>query len=271
MGFFDLILVNYSRLLVFINLTKQCLTPGKQSLMYWQKCHQVLLMMLRNVHEITSTTRLFFCPSSVLWQQLRSWLCACYHALKTNKKTASVNKLISCAFLIFWIPNWGVTQPVEKEMIKAIYSYKISIFTVWPKSKLNDNQPFFNFCVIGHNPFTKQTQVMLAEKTVQQAPIAFKIFPSGLAPKKNLAECHILYISHSERHRVSTIIKAIQSEPVLTISDIPHFDKQGGMISLWKKNQKMRFYINMTAIKQANLSLSSKILKLNEKVKYKDE
>ena len=42
---------------------------------------------VRSVHEITSTTSLFFCPSSALWQQLHSLLCAYYHALKTNKKT----------------------------------------------------------------------------------------------------------------------------------------------------------------------------------------
>jgi len=33
----------------------------------------------RIVHEITSTTRWSFCPSSALWQQLRSLLCACCH------------------------------------------------------------------------------------------------------------------------------------------------------------------------------------------------
>lgn len=53
----------------------------------------------RNVHERTSTIRLFFCPSSELWRQLRSLLCAFDHVLKTNKKTAPVDKFILCPFL----------------------------------------------------------------------------------------------------------------------------------------------------------------------------
>ena len=58
--------------------------------------------MIRNVHEITSTTRLSFNPSSVLYKQLHSLLCAYLYALNTNKNPTPVAELISCAFLSFF-------------------------------------------------------------------------------------------------------------------------------------------------------------------------
>jgi len=51
--------------------------------------------MLRNVHKITSTTNLSFCPSSALQKQLHSLLCNCFCALNINKNTAPVAELIS--------------------------------------------------------------------------------------------------------------------------------------------------------------------------------
>ncbi len=55
--------------------------------------------LLRNVHGITSSTDLSWCPSSVLPQQLHSSLCACCSALKTNNNPAPVDEFIPCTFL----------------------------------------------------------------------------------------------------------------------------------------------------------------------------
>ena len=71
------------------------------------------LFYLRNVREITSKTDLSFCPSSALWQQLRSLLCACCHALNTNKNPAPVVEFIPCTFLIiccFFLISCNVSQ-----------------------------------------------------------------------------------------------------------------------------------------------------------------
>ncbi len=51
------------------------------------------------VDEITLSTRLSFCPSSALWRQFYSLLCACQHALKANKNPMPVVEFILCVFL----------------------------------------------------------------------------------------------------------------------------------------------------------------------------
>ena len=88
----------------------------------------LFISVRRNVHKITSTTSLPFCLSSALWQQLRSLLCACCHALKTNKNPAPVVKLISCAILTI---NFAFAAPAKIDYLKqsqiAIEAGKIYI------------------------------------------------------------------------------------------------------------------------------------------------
>jgi hypothetical protein len=51
---------------------------------------------------------------------------------------------------------------------------------------------------------------------------------------------------------------------VLTISDIPKFSHQGGMITLIENLGKLGFQINPIALQQAEVSISSKIMELAE-------
>ena len=84
--------------------------------------------VIRSMHGITSTTRLSFCPSSTLWQQLRSLLCAYCHALKTNKNPVPVDELIPVR-----VPNRNTTvvaEPTDHQCHyhakKARYSYLVT-------------------------------------------------------------------------------------------------------------------------------------------------
>ena len=50
--------------------------------------------------------------------------------------------------------------------------------------------------------------------------------------------------------------------PILTVSDIDDFARAGGMIGLVEAEQRIRFDINLATARQANLKLSSQLLKL---------
>lgn len=76
-------------------------------------------LLIRNEQEIPSTTNLSFYLSSALcklYKQLRSWLCACFYALNTNKNPASVDKLIPCSFLLSFLLVFSLTEKALAEM-----------------------------------------------------------------------------------------------------------------------------------------------------------
>lgn len=158
----------------------------------------------------------------------------------------------------------GNANELDKETLTALYTYKFGKFTRWPNKNLNSATKNFEYCILGVSPFSQMTMNMIIGKTVQGKPLTINVFGSGLIPETVLATCHILFISKSEKHRLSTIFHRLKKLSVLTISDIHGFSYLGGMITLIDKQNQLRFQINPLALQQANISISSKILKLAE-------
>src|SRR6185369_13945658 len=75
-----------------------------------------------------------------------------------------------------------------------------------------------------------------------------------------IAGCHIVFISASEKSRVRTILDHLQGSSALTVSDMPGFCENGGMIDLGTLETKVRIEINPEAAERARLKVSSKLL-----------
>ena len=56
----------------------------------------------------------------------------------------------------------------------------------------------------------------------------------------------------------------LQAQHILTVSDTETFIQDGGMIRFITDANKIRFQVNLTATKDAGLTLSSKLLRLAE-------
>jgi len=153
---------------------------------------------------------------------------------------------------------------LEQAKLKVLYTYKIGKFAEWPDNKLNATTGNFQLCILGRNPFSQQALNMIIGKSVQGIPLSIETFDSSLITEEVLSTCHIVFISSSEKKRLSTILFSLQKMPVLTVSDIHGFSDSGGMITLVKDHGKLRFQINQKALQQANISVSSKIIELAE-------
>jgi hypothetical protein len=74
--------------------------------------------------------------------------------------------------------------------------------------------------------------------------------------------CHVLFISLSEEHRLAEILKTLEKTTILTVSNLPKFSQQGGMIQFVVEANKVRFEVNLTSAERAGLTLSSELLKV---------
>ena len=83
----------------------------------------------------------------------------------------------------------------------------------------------------------------------------------------DLEECQILFISRSESERVPEILSSVKNRPVLTVSDADGFANQGGMIQFVTDKSRIRLRINLDAAEAANLTISSKLLRVAEIVR----
>jgi len=72
----------------------------------------------------------------------------------------------------------------------------------------------------------------------------------------------MVFISRSEKGRLTEILDTIKGAPVLTVADMDRFAHRGGMVNLYLEHNKVRFEINVKAAAEAKLKISSKLLRL---------
>jgi len=77
-------------------------------------------------------------------------------------------------------------------------------------------------------------------------------------------DCHILFINLPESNKLEEVIIGLKGKNILTVSDADAFLKQGGMIRFFTKDDKIQLQINPEAVKAADLTISSKLLRLAE-------
>ncbi len=160
---------------------------------------------------------------------------------------------------------------IGEDTLKALYSYKFALFTNWPETRLKESGNTLEFCIIGKNPFGQTALDTIKSQPAKDKSIQVEIYHSGIVAEESLRHCHVAFISTSEAQRVPPLLNSLRSFPILTISDIPGFSNRGGMITLIKSGDHIKFEINLAAIKQADLAMSSKIIELATVVKTSNE
>jgi hypothetical protein len=69
-------------------------------------------------------------------------------------------------------------------------------------------------------------------------------------------------VSSSEESQLPSVLQTAGGAGILTVSDLPQFAARGGMIQFVSQGNRIRFEVNLTAVEQANLTLSSELLKV---------
>lgn len=145
---------------------------------------------------------------------------------------------------------------VEEYELKASFLYNFSKFTTWPNQDI-DEQAIENICVLGENPFGD-----LLDQIASALPTERSFSVKYTDELENLSDCHVVFIAKSAQSQLPSILSAIQSLPILTVSDIDGFAVEGGIIGLEIKDSRIQLVINISASNLANLSISSKLLEL---------
>ena len=174
-----------------------------------------------------------------------------------TKRHALIKIIVLSFSLVFAIGFKCHAQPTEYQ-IKAAFIYNFARFVDWPTQAFPDAASPMTVGMLGENAFGDSLQGAINGKTIKGHALQFKQLDS-LADATN---CQVLFISASEKSRLSKILARLQGTSVLTVSETDGFIEGGGMINLKIVDQKVRFEINNDAAKKAGLTISSKLLSL---------
>jgi hypothetical protein len=152
-----------------------------------------------------------------------------------------------------------VKTPNEYD-VKSAYLYNFGKFVRWPANQPTTDS--FSICVLGEDPFGGALNT-LSKETLDGKSVSAK----RITQPEDAGSCRIIFISLSEEHHLKEILGALDKKPVLTVSEIQHFSRRGGMIQFVMEGNRVRFEVNLTAAEDAGLSLSSELLKVATAVK----
>jgi hypothetical protein len=145
----------------------------------------------------------------------------------------------------------------DEYAVKAAYLYNFAKFVEWPAEAFTSTATPLAICIVGENLFGGALE-NLSGKVVERHPVEIKYLPTAAGFER----CHIVFMSRTEQGRFKALLAKLAHLPILTVSDITNFTQEGGMIGLVEAEQRIRFNINLSVARQANLNLSSQLLKL---------
>jgi len=149
------------------------------------------------------------------------------------------------------------SQPTEYQ-IKAAFLFNFAKFVEWPPRAFAGKASPIVIGILGENPFHDDLARMIQNKTVDDHPLVIK----ELRSPTEATNCHILFISASEKERLPAILERLKGASVLTVGETDRFTETGGMINFVLKGNKIRFQINKDAATSAGLKISSKLMSL---------
>lgn len=179
------------------------------------------------------------------YEQSRTYNESCEPKLKT------LRFLLTSMFVFFcFLPPCFSQGSVDENEIKAVFIYNFLKYTTWPEEKAGKHS--MKIMVIHHHELFLELKKLAQDKVLNGRTIEV----SEEAPKWE--EVEVIYFG-SEGTMNKQLRNGIKSYPILTISDTANAN---AMIRFFQEDQKMRFEINMKEVEEANLKLSSQLLKV---------
>jgi len=167
---------------------------------------------------------------------------------------------IACGFLS-WV--WAAAGASSEYDVKAALLSHFVAFVEWPQQTFASTDGNFSLCVLGRDPFNSGLNRAFDGKRVRGHEVVIQ----RSSRLREFDTCHVLFVSSSEKKRISIIVRELAGRSVLTVSDVADFVDRGGMIQLNRTGSQVQFDINRTAVKRAQLQVSPKLFKLADNVR----
>jgi len=154
----------------------------------------------------------------------------------------------------------SLAASVDEYQVKAAFVVNFASFVEWPREAFPSAAAPVNLCILGRNPFGHTLEAIAEGKTALGRPLAVR----ELSDVRQIAGCHIVFVSSSERLRFRLILDSLRDSTIFTVGDASDFLAQGGVANLWLDQGKVRVEISPDAARAHNLRISSRLMSLSK-------
>ena len=162
--------------------------------------------------------------------------------------------------LLGWVPS-SVRSEISREyQVKATFLFNLTQFVKWPPAAFSGPEAPFTIGILGDDPFGPFLDATVKGEKVDGHPLMVKRFGNVVEAK----DCQMLFISPSEMGHLREILGALKGRKILTVGDKEGFVRGGGVVRFVTEKNKVHLRIGLEAAKEADLTISSQLLRLSE-------
>ena len=162
--------------------------------------------------------------------------------------------LLVCSLLL--VSGGAVTQVASESQIKAAFIVNFLKYVEWPEANRGATICLFGRDTQGANLATFEGRIVAGNEVVLRRV---------LTPEQ-MAGCQIVFVPEVEEARFAVVLRWLDGQPVLTVSDSENFARLGGCIALVRGESRLTFDVNLNGTSHAGLRPSSAMLRLARQV-----
>jgi hypothetical protein len=184
------------------------------------------------------------------------------------RRIRRVSVAIVCGFFANASPNaLSLNRETAEYPLKLGFLYNFAKFVEWPSDSFRSPGAPLAICIVGHDPFSLNTENELRTRLVGSHPVEV------LALKRTdaLDVCHIVFIPVTQKDQAAAILRSLKGSRALTVGESEGFAVSGGIINFTIEDGNVRLEINRLAADRAGLKISSKLLNLAKLVTEQNE
>jgi hypothetical protein len=146
--------------------------------------------------------------------------------------------------------------------VKAAFLYKFLGYAEFPAAAFSDAAAPIVIGIVGADELAAELARVVAGRTVNQRPVVVKLLREGEAA----SGVHLLFVGGEDGARVKTVLKAINPEPMLVVTEAETGLQHGSVINFKIVEQRVRFDVSLESADKHGIKLSSRLLTVANQV-----
>jgi len=167
---------------------------------------------------------------------------------------------VGLSMLVLWFclgTSAAWAEPPREARIKAVLILRLLKFVDWPTDNIARANDILQICTWGDSPTEVALQSLHGQK-IREREVRIRKLGSPLDTRV----CHVLFVSDSVRDVTPAQLYNSGNAAVLTISDMPDFNKRGGIINLVRQDNRIGFEIQLRYAREHGLQIGAPLLEL---------
>jgi len=147
---------------------------------------------------------------------------------------------------------------MDEGVVKATALVKVALFVDWPPGAMRDR---FVIGVAAGREFSQKVLDAVRGRRVYDRDIVVRL----IGDSDEDCACQLLFVGADEDDRSATLLRAARSRPVLTVGETTAFLREGGIVRVFRSDDRLRLQINKKSAEDVGLKISSRLLALADR------